>query len=323
MPSSTDEADAREIIVTKRTAELSEASRPRPKQRWRFWSGVCFAIVLLAVFARPLLMLISYVAGSELHSYVLLVPFVSAYLLYLRRDQLPKKHSTDLLLTLVSLAAGIGLFAYTQSLEVSARAPAINTRIVLLTLSFLCCLAAGGFFFFGRDWMRSAAFPLAYLIFMVPMPDAMADALETASKYASAEVTNLLLYLSGTPFLRTGLIFQLPNITIKVAQECSGIRSSWVLFITSILAANLFLKTPWRRLVLVAFVIPLAIFRNGFRILVIGLLCVNIGPQMIDSPIHRRGGPVFFALSLIPLFLLLWWLRKGDVRIRAEHSVRR
>jgi exosortase/archaeosortase family protein len=148
------------------------------------------------------------------------------------------------------------------------------------------------------------------------MPDAMADALETASKYASAEVANLFFYLSGTPFLRAGLFFQLPNITIEVAQECSGIRSSWVLFITSILAANLFLKTPWRRLVLVVFVIPLAILRNGFRILVIGLLCVNIGPQMIHSLIHRRGGPLFFVLSLIPLFLVLWWLRKGDVQTR-------
>jgi len=48
-----------------------------------------------------------------------------------------------------------------------------------------------------------------------------------------------------------------------------------------ILAANLFLKTSWRRIVLVACIIPLAILRNGFRILVIGLLCVNAGPQMI------------------------------------------
>ena len=133
------------------------------------------------------------------------------------------------------------------SLELLREHQPINTRLVLLTLSFLCFLAAGGFFFFGRGWMRSAAFPLAYLIFMVPMPDAMADALETASKYASAEVANLFFHLSGTPFLRAGLFFQLPNITIEVAQECSGIRSSWVLFMTSILAANLFLKTPWRR----------------------------------------------------------------------------
>jgi exosortase C (VPDSG-CTERM-specific) len=316
MSSSHNTAAAREITVTTRTEGVSESTPPTEKQRWRFWSGMCFAIVLLAVFTRPLLMLISYVAGSQLYSYILLVPFVSAYLLYLWRDQLPKKHVTDLPLAIVSLACGLGILLFTYWLDFAARAPAHNDYLVLLTLSFLCCLAAGGFFFFGRAWMRAAAFPLAYLIFMVPMPDAMADALETASKSAAAEVANLLFHLSGTPFLRAGAIFQLPNITIEVAQECSGIRSSWVLFMTSILAANLFLKTRWRRFALVAFVIPLGILRNGFRILVIGLLCVNMGPQMIHSLIHRHGGPVFFVLSLIPFFLVLWWLRKGDVRTR-------
>jgi hypothetical protein len=60
---------------------------------------------------------------------------------------------------------------------------------------------------------------------------------------------------------------------------------------------------------------------------VIGLLCVNVGPQMIHSVIHRRGGPVFFALSLIPFLLVLWWLRRGDSRSRqanrAEASLER
>jgi exosortase C (VPDSG-CTERM-specific) len=301
---------ARKTIISTQTGNISGSTPAGQKQKWRFWSGVCFAIVLLVAFARPLLMLISYVAGSQLHSYILLVPFVSAYLLYIRRDQLPKNYTTDLPLTLVSLAAGLGLLACTYL------APANSDRIVLLTLSCLCCLAVGGFFFFGRGWMQAAAFPLAYLIFIVPMPDAMADALETASKSAAAEVANVLFHLSGTPFLRAGPIFQLPNITIEVAQECSGIRSSWVLFMTSILAANLFLKTRWRRFALIAFVIPLGILRNGFRILVIGLLCVNVGPQMIHSLIHRRGGPFFFALSLVPFLLMLWWLRRGDVRTR-------
>jgi len=52
--------------------------------------------------------------------------------------------------------------------------------------------------------------------------------------------------------------------------------------------------------------------RNGFRILVIGLLCVHVGPHMIDSVIHRRGGPLFFVLSLGPLFLFLVWLRRQE-----------
>jgi exosortase C (VPDSG-CTERM-specific) len=310
MPTSPDEALARDIIPAQ-TGNTSSTS-PTNQKRWRLWIGACFAIVLLAAFAQPLLALINYAAGSELYSYILLVPFVSAYLLFLGRDQLPKNYVVDLPLAIVSLAAGLALRVFIYWLHFVKRAPGDNDYLTLLTLSFLCCVAAGGFFFFGRGWMRSAAFPLAYLIFMVPMPDAMADALETASKYASAEVANFLFHLSGTPFLRAGLVFQLPNIAIEVAQACSGIRSSWVLFITSILAANLFLRTPWRRFALVAFVIPLAILRNGFRILVIGLLCVHMGPQMIHSPIHNRGGPLFFVLSLIPFFLVLWLLRKGD-----------
>ena len=60
----------------------------------------------------------------------------------------------------------------------------------------------------------------------------------------------------------------------------------------------------------------------AFAFFVIGLLCVNVGPQMIHSLIHRRGGPVFFMLSLIPFLLLLWWLRKGEIRARPAESRR-
>jgi exosortase C (VPDSG-CTERM-specific) len=158
------------------------------------------------------------------------------------------------------------------------------------------------------------AFPFAFLIFLVPMPDAVANALEGGLQSASTEAASVFFNLTGTPNLQSGTIFQLPDITIRVGQECSGIRSSWVLLITSLLAANLFLKSSWRRAVLVAAVIPLGIIRNGFRVWVIGTLCIDYGPQMIRSIIHRRGGPVFFALSLIPLFLLLWWLWRGEAR---------
>ena len=107
-----------------------------------------------------------------------------------------------------------------------------------------------------------------------------------------------MIAATGTPLLREGTVFTLPAIVLEVAEECSGIRSTWVLFITSVVASQMFLTSPWRRLVLVAFVIPLGILRNGFRILTIALLCVKVGPHMVDSVIHHRGGPIFFALSL-------------------------
>jgi exosortase C (VPDSG-CTERM-specific) len=310
----------REAIIPAQTGNISRSTPSNHRKKWRFLSGACFLIVLLAAFCQSLLALINYAYNSDLYSYILLIPFVSAYLLYLRRHQFPKNYATDFLLAAGWLltAAGIFIFAYWSHL--GGKPTVEPEHLALLTLSFLCCFVAGGFFFFGRDWMRSAAFPLAYLVFMLPMPTAMRDALELASKSASAEVANLFFWLSGTPFLREGAIFQLPNITIEVAQECSGIRSSWVLLMTSILAANLFLKTSWRRIVLVALVIPLGILRNGFRILVIGLLCANIGPQMIHSPVHTRGGPLFFALSLVPFLLLLLWLHRSEARTHATKA---
>jgi exosortase C (VPDSG-CTERM-specific) len=281
--------------------------------------ALIFGIFLVAVFSKPLFSLAVYAAGEELHSHILLIPFVSAYLIYIRRHALPRDYSFSVGWALVPLIAGAISLAAAWTPGVFGSPLSQNDYLALMALSLVCFVAAGGFFFLGCKWMAAAAFPFAFLIFMVPMPDRVADFLETASKLASADAASIFFNILGTPVLRDGPFFQLPNITIQVAQECSGIRSSLVLFITSLLAANLFLKNPWRRIVLVAAVIPLGILRNGLRIVFIGLLCVHFGPEMINSIFHKRGGPPFFVLSLIPLFLLLWWLRRGEA-VRGQRS---
>jgi exosortase C (VPDSG-CTERM-specific) len=276
---------------------------------------ICFiacTILLTAAFGHPLASLAKHAAATDLHSHILLIPFISAYLIVIRRKQLPREYVSSPGWAALLLAGGLAALLVTVGPLSADPPPSQNDSLSLMALSFVCLLAAEGFLFLGRKWMAATAFFFAFLIFMVPLPDGVADWLETASKLASAEAAAVFFSITGTPVLRDGTVFQLPGIVIEVAQECSGIRSSWVLFITSLLASNLFLKSPWRRVFLVSLVIPLAILRNGFRILVISLLCVHVGPQMIHSAIHHQGGPIFFALSLIPLFLLLWWLRRGE-----------
>jgi len=291
----------------------NEHTPARPSRfSWRLFTFLLFTAGLIAAFAGLLVSLAVHASGSQLHSHILLIPFVTAYLIYIRRKQLPNEYNFSPGWATVAALVGLMVLIAACAPTVFGQRLSHNDYLALMTSSFICLLAAGGFFFLGRKWMGAIAFPFAFLIFMVPMPDAMADGLETASKLASAEAASLFFNIAGTPVLRDGTVFQLPNITIEVAQECSGIRSSWVLFITSLLASNLFLKSTWRRAVLVCFVLPLGIVRNGFRVWVIGMLCIYLGPQMIHSIIHHRGGPIFFALSLIPLFLLLWWLRRAD-----------
>lgn len=271
-----------------------------------------FGGALAAAYCNPLFRLVRLASGSELHSHIVLVPFISAYLIYIRRHLLPTNFRTAALPALIAGGCGLGAMIWVLAGAGRGFPASENDQLSLWAFSFVCFLLTGGFLFLGSAFLKAVAFPAAFLFFIVPLPDRVADSLETASKFASAEAADWLLSISGTPFLRDANIFQLPGITIEVAQECSGIRSSLVLFITSLLAANLFLRTTWRRVLLVALVIPLGIIRNGFRISVIGWLCVNVGRHMIDSPIHHRGGPIFFALSLIPLFLVLAFLRRNE-----------
>jgi exosortase C (VPDSG-CTERM-specific) len=288
---------------------------PRP-QRLRIAALIGYVGLLSVFFAPPLAALLSLAIQNPLHSHIPLIPFVAGYLLYLRPRPASAAYHSSMGSSLIGTATAVATLAAATTLRATL---SVNDYVALMMLSYLIFIVAGGLFFLGTRAVAAALFPISILIFMIPLPDAVVYWLETASVFASADVSALLFNLTGTPLLRNGSIFALPGITFEVAQECSGIRSSWVLFITSVIASHLFLDSPWRRIVLVTFIIPLAIVRNAFRILVIGLLCVHVGPHMIDSVIHHRGGPIFFVLSLVPLFLLITWLRRGD-RGRPSHS---
>ncbi len=266
---------------------------------------------LLACFGWPLYHWLRFAWAAGLYSYTLLVPFVSGYLFWQNR----KVVSEDTVGAEKSPAewpirAGHQPRA-TQSRakptqQVTQDAVAFTTLPFVLLLSGVCALALKPVDF------RHAAFPLVFLLFMVPFPHALEHAIETLLQHGSAPPAYWLFNLAGTSVHREDMIFNLPGITIQIAPECSGIRSTLVLFITSLLAGHLFLRSPWKRAVVTLVVIPLALLRNGFRIFTIGQLCVSIGPHMIDSPIHNRGGPIFFALSLIPFFILVFFLVKTD-----------
>jgi exosortase C (VPDSG-CTERM-specific) len=283
---------------------------PRP-ERLRIGGAAGWVIVVTLAFVQPIARLILYAAQDALDSYIPLVPFVAGYLLYIQRRPPLAAYRSSIVGAVI--LGSIGFAALIPGVELR-ESLSVNDGLALVVLAYVSVVAAGGFLFLGSKWMAAAAFPIAFLIFLVPLPDRAVNFLETASVLASADVAALFFRMTGTPLLRDGTVFALPGIVLRVAQECSGIRSSWVLFITSLLASHLFLKSSWRRIFLVAFVIPLGIVRNAFRILVIGLLCVHVGPHMIDSQIHHSGGPIFFVLSLVPLILFIAWLRRQEQR---------
>lgn len=270
--------------------------------------GGGIAVIAAILFGR-LSEMVQHFMNTEIHSHVVLVPAVMIWLLWTERDHLKVNFTNSWVLGGCLLVPGI--IAIVLSLRPSGYWSA-NDMMSLTAVGLLAVVLSFMAFCLGRHWMRAAIFPLSILFFAIPLPDGAVHAMERGLVLGSAEATDVLFQLSGTPVFRVDEAFHLPGFSLQVAQECSGIRSSWVLFITSILAAHMFLQTRWKQLLFVLFVIPLGIVRNGLRILTIGLLCVHEGPHMIDHWVHKRGGPVFFALSLIPLFLTLWWLLRTE-----------
>ena len=112
---------------------------------------------------------------------------------------------------------------------------------------------------------------------------------------ASAEVSYVYFKLIGIPIYREGFVFHLPGVSVEVAKECSGIRSSIALFITSILAGHLFLKTGWKKGILAVSIIPIAILKNGVRIVTLSLLGAYVDISFLtDSLLHKKGGILLF-----------------------------
>ena len=277
---------------------------------WRRFIGMVFVLVL--AFSIPLYDLARFAAASDLYSYILLIPFISGYLAWSKRGKSPLFSRPAVLPAAGFFVGGLAALAGYGMARQAGFPLTEDDRLALMTTAFFLLFVAGCHWSLGKEIVRTFAFPIGFLVFLAPMPTFLLNGIEWFLQQGSALAAEGFFELSGATFFRDGLIFHLSTISLRVAPECSGIHSTLVLFITSSVAGYLFLHSSWRRALFILAVIPLALLRNGFRVYVIGELCTHVGPEMINSPIHHRGGPLFFALSLIPFFLLLFFLRKSE-----------
>ena len=248
---------------------------------------------------------------SEYYSHILLIPFVSAYFLFLDRRTILQR--TRYSYWGLGVAA-CGVLTYGAALMLR-RWLGQNDFGSLAAAGSLVFWWGGFLFAFGPQAFRAACFPLLFLLFVIPIPQALMDWFISLLQISSTEVTEWLFQLTSMDYIRRGFIFVLPNISIEVAKECSGIRSSIALIITGVLAGHLFLRSPWRKLILIVAMIPFTILKNGVRITTLSLLAVYVDKKfIIESWLDHAGGFVFYLPALGLLALMLWWFRRQEKR---------
>jgi exosortase len=243
---------------------------------------------------------------DERFSYTILIPFLSAGVIYLRREHIFRHHRYSPALGIPLVMLGILLWYTLQSPALSLPGTgglsALTLAVVLVWIAlFILC--------FGVTSFRAAAFPLLFLFLMVPLPVPVLQKTTFALQKGTAGIVDVLFRLAGVPFVRQDFTFSLPGADIQIAEQCSGIRSSLSLLIASILAGHFFIHSAWRKVSLSLLTILIVIFKNAVRIVAISWLGVYVNPDFFYGALHRYGGLPFSLLALGMMGCLLIMLK--------------
>lgn len=272
----------------------------------------CFALLFagtLLVGWRPLVNSFAQALRDDDYTYILLILPISAALILLDWRSLRTKlafnvrtGSIHLLIAILIASAGLASEASLTADEQLA------IRMFALVLSwsgvFLLC--------FGYRAWRAVLFPLCFLIGLVPIPQVGLNRIISWLQLGSAWSAHVLFAVFGVPVVQDGVLLTIPGLTLQVAEQCSSIRSSSMLLVTTIVLAQLFLRSPWRKAAVICLAVPLSIAKNGLRIFTIAMLGTRVDPAYLTGSLHHQGGIVFFATALIIVFVFLWILRRGE-----------
>jgi exosortase len=299
------------------TAIIAERNN-NPVLRAHLAFGALFAVSAIA-FWTTLSALFAYSLHNPSGSHIVLIPLVSVFLVFRERQQIFSRVRPSIVSGITVALLGIALYWIATHSSLSTQG---DDWLSVAVLAILLIWAGGFLASYGFPALREAAFPLLFLLLMVPLPERFLNWTIVLLQRGSTEISYLLFSLAGVPALKQGFVISVPGISIEVAAECSGIRSSLALLITCLLAAHLYLRTPWKIAGFILLVLPLSIIKNGIRIVTLTLLSLYVDPRFLTGSFHRDGGFVFFLLALLLLFPIFLWLERSENRDDAPPVLR-
>jgi exosortase len=277
------------------------AARVSPSSRF----ALLFAVSLMAGW-HALFNTLALALRNDEYTHLLLILPISVSLIFFDRELLkpatePAMGLGSFFLVIAILIGGFSGVAVPVDMQLSFSMLAI---VIWWIGSFILC--------FGTLVARLFLFPLGFLFWLVPIPPLLLERIVAFWQHGSAISASLLFSALGIPNTQDGVFVSIPGLNLEVAQECSSVRSSLMLIVTSMVLAQLFLRSFWRKAVLDLAAIPLSIAKNGVRIFTISMLGTRVDPAFLQGNLHRHGGIVFFLLALGAVVLLLWLLNRSE-----------
>ena len=266
--------------------------------------------IVLSVFycyANVFLNLMEKWKNEDLYSYGFLIPAISIYLIWLKRNDIRKiEQKPDILIGFVILIAGLFslVFGY------------IGSIVLIQELSIIFTITGLVFLTFGKQVFSKIWFPIFYLIFMMPIWDSVLDPLHYPFQYLSASVGVGILKIIGVPVYQKDIFIELPNITLVVASVCSGVNYLISVVAIGIPLSYYYLSSFKRRIFLLLLSVFIAIFSNSLRVGAIGLFAYHSGEkvsQNIHGPFDILRSVIISMVGIIVLFIGTIFLKEKEI----------
>ena len=243
--------------------------------------------------------------SNDDYSHGILIPFVSVFILWTRRDRLESSATGD------RLALSFGIGAGAVMLGLMLRLAGIYTSI--LTLESLSLIP----FLFGlvaivAGWSVAlwATPALLYLLFMIPLPGFLGGSLSGVLQSVGTTISVFALQTVGVPAVAHGNVIHLWQGTIGVAEACSGLRMLYA-FVALCVGACLIMEKTWlERVLIIASAVPIAIAVNCFRITATGLAYEYSDSETAEHIFHDLAGWLMVPIGFVMLMAVIEILRR-------------
>jgi exosortase len=247
----------------------------------------------LALYHEVLRRLIDDWRVDENYSHGFLIPLISAYAIWSRRDHLISTPREPRLLL-------GGLFMIMAVLMLLAGV--LGAELFVTRISMVMSLVALVIYFCGISWLKQLLFPIGLLLLAIPIPNIIFNQIAFPLQLIASDYATRAIKIAGIPALREGNIIELAQMKLQVVEACSGIRSLVSLMTVAIVYIYFFEPKWWRRMIIVAAVVPIAIIANASRVTGTGVMAHYWGIQAAEGFMHGFSGWLVFIVAVLMLF---------------------
>lgn len=249
----------------------------------------------LALFFWPTLRwLVQSWLSNPYYSHGFLVPFISVFFIWVKRDSFKKMEPSIVGAFVLTLGAILYIMGFVWAMR------------FLSALSLIVVLVGMSLTFFGGRATRSIGFPLLFLLFMIPPP--FIQELGFSLQTVSIDATSWLLRSAGIPITTVGNAIHIKDMIFSIGLICSGINTLIALLALTAVYAYLLTGPSYKKTIIFAFAFPIAILANIIRITAV-ILIANYHGDEAAMTFHDFSSPLFFIIAFLFLILLAWILR--------------